>query len=70
MQEESKSKMKNDKSCSEGGKRPEGVMTSSKKGSPKTRCVFEIGPPAWIKKEINNSAIENYLVSTVISLFL
>ncbi|CAN6234629.1 unnamed protein product [Urochloa humidicola] len=36
-------------------------MTCSRKASPKTRCVFEIGPPAWIKKEINNNAIENYL---------
>ncbi|XP_022684230.1 putative B3 domain-containing protein Os04g0346900 [Setaria italica] len=57
----SKPKRKNDVSSSEGQKSPEGLMTSSKKVSPKTRCVFEIGPAAWIKKEINNSAIENYL---------
>ncbi|CAN6283807.1 unnamed protein product [Urochloa humidicola] len=40
---------------------PEGLMTFPKKASPNTRFVFEIGPPAWIKKEINNNAIENYL---------
>ncbi|KAK3145058.1 hypothetical protein QOZ80_4AG0322290 [Eleusine coracana subsp. coracana] len=26
-----------------------------------TRCVFEIGPPAWIKKEMNASTIQNQL---------
>ncbi|CAL5017676.1 unnamed protein product [Urochloa decumbens] len=31
------------------------------KGSCKRRCVFEIGPPAWIKKEINIHTIENVI---------
>lgn len=60
----SKPKRKNNRSSTEGQQRPEGFMTSSSKVSPKTRNVFEIGPPAWIKKKINNSTIKNYLVST------
>ncbi|CAN6275481.1 unnamed protein product [Urochloa humidicola] len=54
-------KRQNDRPSSGGQKGPESLMTCSRKASPKTRCVFEIGPPAWIKKEINNNAIENYL---------
>ncbi|KAJ1270418.1 hypothetical protein BS78_06G050800 [Paspalum vaginatum] len=55
----SKRKRTSDMSSSEGQQRPKGSMTSSK-----TRCVFEIGPPAWIKKEINKSTMENYFSLT------
>ncbi|CAO1939084.1 unnamed protein product [Urochloa humidicola] len=58
----SKAKRKNNRPSSSGGqKRAKGLMTCSREASSKTRCVFEIGPPAWIKKEINNNALENYL---------
>ncbi|CAN6248140.1 unnamed protein product [Urochloa humidicola] len=40
-------------------KGPNGSMISSKKASSKKKCAFEIGPPAWMKKEINTSTIEN-----------
>jgi len=33
-----------------------------------TKCVFEIGPSAWIKKEMNDSTIERQFVSTIVSL--
>ncbi|CAL5034912.1 unnamed protein product [Urochloa decumbens] len=45
----------------EGQKRSKGSMTSLNKASSLTRCAFEIGPPAWIMKEINTSTIENLL---------
>ncbi|CAL5028176.1 unnamed protein product [Urochloa decumbens] len=54
-------KRKNNRPSSGGQKRPEALMTCSKKSSPKKRCVYDIGPPAWIKKEINDNAIQNYL---------
>ena len=64
-----KPKRKNDRSRSEGQKRPKVSMTSVNKAAPNTRCVFEIGPPAWIK-EINHKSIASYLVSTIISLLI
>ena len=63
-----KRKREDDRSISEEQKRPKGSMTSWCKASSKTGCIFEIGPPAWIKKEINMWAIKNRLVSTVTSL--
>uniref|UniRef100_A0A0A9GJT6 TF-B3 domain-containing protein n=1 Tax=Arundo donax TaxID=35708 RepID=A0A0A9GJT6_ARUDO len=51
----------NSKPSSKGKKRPKGSGTSLNKASSKTKCVFEIGPPAWIKKEINTCSIENAL---------
>ncbi|CAN6242160.1 unnamed protein product [Urochloa humidicola] len=39
-------------------KGPNGSMISSKKASSNRKCAFEIGPPAWMKKEINTSTIE------------
>ena len=66
----SKPKRKNDRSRSEGQKRPKVSMSSVNKASPNMRCVYEIGPPAWIKKEINKKSIESYLVSTIISLLI
>ena len=65
-----KPKRKNDRSRSEGQKRPKVSMSSVNKASPNMRCVYEIGPPAWIKKEINKKSIESYLVSTIISLLI
>ncbi|XP_039775449.1 putative B3 domain-containing protein Os04g0347400 isoform X2 [Panicum virgatum] len=56
-----KPKRKNDRSRSEVQKRPKVSMSSVNKASPNMRCVYEIGPPAWIKKEINNKSIESYL---------
>lgn len=32
--------------------------------------VYENGPPSWIKKEINTYALEQRLVSTIISLLI
>ena len=43
-------------------------MSSVNKASPNMRCVYEIGPPAWIKKD--KKSIESYLVSTIISLLI
>ena len=57
-----------DRSISEEQKKSKGFMTSWCKASSKTGCIFEIGPPAWIKKEINTWAIQNRLVSTITSL--
>jgi hypothetical protein len=34
----------------------------------KTTCTFEIGPPAWIRKEINAITIEKNLVSISIDM--
>jgi len=42
--------------------------TSLNEESSKTKCAFGIGPPAWIKKEMNDSTIERQFVSTIISL--
>ncbi|TVU03593.1 hypothetical protein EJB05_50910, partial [Eragrostis curvula] len=46
-------------SSSRGEKRPNGSLTNLEHA--KTRCIFEIGPPAWVKKEINTSTIEDHL---------
>nr|TKW03730.1 hypothetical protein SEVIR_7G061400v2 [Setaria viridis] len=54
-----KRKRENDRSRCEVQKRPKGSMTSSYKASSKAGCIFEIGPPAWVKKEINTCAIQN-----------
>ena len=55
---------------SEGQKGPKVSMVPLNKASYRTYSVFKIGPPAWIKKEINTSTIEHHLVSTTLSLFL
>jgi hypothetical protein len=55
-------------SSTDGQKRFQGSMTYLNKA--RTKSVFEIGPPAWIKKEINASTIENHLVSTTVSLLI
>ncbi|KAG2571292.1 putative B3 domain-containing protein Os04g0346900 isoform X2 [Panicum virgatum] len=53
------SKSKKNKSNAEGQKMLQGSMNYLNKG--RTISVFEIGPPAWIKKEINASTIESHL---------
>ncbi|WVZ84955.1 hypothetical protein U9M48_031921 [Paspalum notatum var. saurae] len=50
-------KSKKDRSSSDGQKRLQGSMTCKAW----TKCVFDIGPPAWLKKEINTSTIQNHL---------
>ncbi|XP_025825041.1 putative B3 domain-containing protein Os04g0347400 isoform X3 [Panicum hallii] len=50
----------NNESSNKGEKRPKVSMTALNKTSPRG-CVFEIGPPAWIKKEINSTTVENRL---------
>ncbi|CAL5028165.1 unnamed protein product [Urochloa decumbens] len=53
-----KRKSENDRSCSEQQKRLKGSMTSFNGASSTTTCAFEMGSPAWIKKEINANSIE------------
>uniref|UniRef100_K3YCW5 TF-B3 domain-containing protein n=1 Tax=Setaria italica TaxID=4555 RepID=K3YCW5_SETIT len=55
-----------DWSCSDGQIRPKYSVTYLKQT--KTKCVFEIGPPAWIRKEINAITIEKHLVSISIDM--
>ncbi|WVZ84956.1 hypothetical protein U9M48_031922 [Paspalum notatum var. saurae] len=50
-----------DRSSTEGHKRTKGSMNYLNKISLHTRCVYEIGPPSWIKKEINTNTLENSL---------
>jgi hypothetical protein len=61
-------KSKKNKSNTDGQKMLQGSMNYLNKS--RTKSVFEIGPPAWVKKEINASTIENHLVSTTISLLI
>lgn len=50
-------------SASSGGPmKPERYDDSLTKASKTMSCVYNIGPPAWIKKDINASTIENQLV--------
>ncbi|KAF8780700.1 hypothetical protein HU200_001305 [Digitaria exilis] len=53
-----KRERKKDRLCSEERKKPKSSMTSLNKARFHTRCIFEIGPPAWMKKEMNTSTIE------------
>ncbi|XP_039833029.1 putative B3 domain-containing protein Os04g0346900 isoform X3 [Panicum virgatum] len=52
-------KSKKNKSNTDGQKMLQGSMNYLNKS--RTKSVFEIGPPAWVKKEINASTIENHL---------
>ncbi|CAL5017655.1 unnamed protein product [Urochloa decumbens] len=54
-----KRKRENKRSNSQEQKRPKGSMTSWDKASSKIGCIFEIGPPAWAKKEINTGSMKN-----------
>ncbi|CAN6234635.1 unnamed protein product [Urochloa humidicola] len=58
-----KRKSENDRSCSEEQKRLKGSMASLNKASLTTTCAFEMGPPAWIKEEINVNSIEDQFES-------
>ncbi|KAG2571286.1 hypothetical protein PVAP13_7KG172592 [Panicum virgatum] len=60
IQQES-TKTKKDMLNSEGQKGPKVSMVPLNKASYRTYSVFKIGPPAWIKKEINTSTIEHHL---------
>jgi len=54
-------------SSSEGTKRPKSSMTSlSKQVSSSTKSVYDIGPPSWIRKEMNTNSITQHLVRMVI----
>ncbi|KAL6650447.1 hypothetical protein ACP70R_009372 [Stipagrostis hirtigluma subsp. patula] len=57
-----KCKSKDGWQSSEIQKSPKGFMSSLKK-STTTDCVYDVGPPAWIKKRINRSTIENHHLS-------
>ncbi|CAN6242147.1 unnamed protein product [Urochloa humidicola] len=52
---------KNDLPISNGEKKPHGSTTSLKKASSRLRCIYEIGPPAWIRKEMSIKALKNYI---------
>jgi len=51
-------------SSSEGTKRPKSSMTSLSKQVSKS--VYDIGPPSWIRKEMNTYSITQHLVRMVI----
>ncbi|KAG2571291.1 hypothetical protein PVAP13_7KG173965 [Panicum virgatum] len=51
-------KSKSQRSSNKEQKRRKSYKTSLNKESTMTKCVFEIGPSAWIKKEMNDSTIE------------
>ncbi|CAN6244277.1 unnamed protein product [Urochloa humidicola] len=40
---------------------PKGLTNSFSKASKTTTSVYEIGPPSWIQKEMNNNSIANHL---------
>ncbi|KAL6652967.1 hypothetical protein ACP70R_011892 [Stipagrostis hirtigluma subsp. patula] len=51
---------KNDRTSRQGHK-PTGSKNSLNKASAYTRSVYNIGPPSWIRKEITNNSLKNYL---------
>lgn len=58
IQKQFKRKSKSQRSSNKEQKRRKSYKTSLNKESSMTKCVFEIGPSAWIKKEMNDSTIE------------
>lgn len=56
---------KNDSSSIEGEKGQDGTRISFK-NPPYTRCIYEIGPPPWIQKEMTTRSIQKYLVRIII----
>ncbi|XP_066347380.1 putative B3 domain-containing protein Os04g0347400 [Miscanthus floridulus] len=48
-------------SSSEGTKRPKSSMTSLSKVPTYTKSVYDIGPPSWIRKEMNCNSITQHL---------
>ena len=63
VKQQESTKTKKDMLNSEGQKGPKVSMVPLNKASYRTYSVFKIGPPAWIKKEINTSTFDNSLVS-------
>ena len=53
---------------SDGQKMLKGPITRLRKAPLWKKSVFKIGPPSWIKKEINDNSLKRELVSTTISL--
>jgi hypothetical protein len=53
-------------SSSDGTKRPKSSMTSLSKVPSSTNSVYDIGPPSWIRKEMNTYSIRKHLVRMVI----
>ena len=51
-----------------GQKMQKGPITRLKKAPLWRKSVFKIGPPSWIKKEINANSLKRELVCTTISL--
>uniref|UniRef100_A0A0Q3RBD6 TF-B3 domain-containing protein n=1 Tax=Setaria italica TaxID=4555 RepID=A0A0Q3RBD6_SETIT len=51
----------NDLPISDGEKKPQGSITSLKKASPRVKCIYKIGPPAWIRKEMSTKTIRKYI---------
>ncbi|KAF8688194.1 hypothetical protein HU200_042429 [Digitaria exilis] len=54
-------KTKKGSSSSKEGMRPKGSVNSFSKASRYTTSVYEIGPPSWIRKEMNNNSITKHL---------
>ncbi|PVH61442.1 hypothetical protein PAHAL_3G035100 [Panicum hallii] len=56
-----KRKSRYDSSGSEDQKKQSGSITSLKKASLQVKCIYQIGPPAWIRKEMSAKTIKKYL---------
>ncbi|CAL5032888.1 unnamed protein product [Urochloa decumbens] len=52
---------KNDLPIGDGEKKPQGPITSLKKASSRLKCIYEIGPPAWIRKEMSIKSIKKFI---------
>lgn len=63
-----KRKSKSDWISSEEWKKPKGFTTLLNKESLWSNAVYEIGPPSWIRKQVNANTRTNALVSVTISL--
>lgn len=63
------SKSSDDGLISEGQEMSRNSITPSNKASSQKKCVYEIGPLAWLKKEILNTN-NRYFVSTVFFLLI
>ncbi|CAN6234640.1 unnamed protein product [Urochloa humidicola] len=46
---------------SDGEKKPQGSTISLKKASSRLKCIYEIGPPTWIKKEMSIKTLKKYI---------
>jgi hypothetical protein len=59
----------NDRSISEGQENSKGPNTSLNKASSQKTCVYEIGPPSWLRKRILNTN-NRYFVSMLVFLLI